>query len=826
MNKFLLFIAMLIVSFVNVQGQQRICGSMDNLDRQKQQDPSLVTRMQQIENQTAAYIAQHAGQNSINSIITIPVVFHVVYNTTAQNIPDAQCIAQLNQLNLDYSHNNTDRTNTPAVWQSISANTNIQFCLAQRTATGVATTGIERKQTSTTSFSTNDNVKHVSSGGMDAWPMGSYLNIWVCNLSGGILGYAQFPGGGSASTDGVVLHYTSVGSMLSPGPSGGAPYNKGRTATHEVGHWLNLYHIWGDEAQCTGTDNVGDTPNQGPENYGCPTFPHTDNCQTASPGVMFMNYMDYVDDGCMNMFTTGQSTRMNALFTTGGSRVSIASSMGCSPPSTASCGVPASLTTTAITTSAATLNWAAVTGATSYNIQYKVSTATTWNSTTSSTTSKSLTGLLSGTTYQWQVQSVCSGGTSTYATAVTFTTTAATNCGTPANLTSTATTNTATLNWTAVTGATSYNIQYKTNAASVWNTTTSTTNSKSLSGLLAATTYQWKVQSVCSAGTGTYSTTATFTTLAASSCGIPVNPVSTAITASSATLSWTVVSGATSYNVQYKTSSASTWTTVSTSTMSYTLSGLTASTVYQWQVRSICSAGTGSWSALASFTTAATGCTDNYESNNSYTVASTIPTNTTISALIGSTTDSDWFRFTTTSPNTKIKITLSNLPADYDVRLYSSGLSYLAVSQNGGTTSETIIYNATVGASYYIRVYGYSGAFSATQCYNLRVSTSSLNFKLSGEPEETEIPQAINELKLYPNPVRDNVSISFNSPVDQSATLRVFDLMGKTLFIVPVELNMGDNKFSYDLSNVPQGIYFAELQNGSEKIITKFIVEK
>src|SRR5207253_634101 len=120
---------------------------------------------------------------------------------------------------------------------------------------------------------------------------------------------AQFPGG-PASTDGVVVLYSSVGSIASPGTE--LHYNLGRSATHEIGHWLNLFHIWGDDnGSCNGSDQVSDTPNQGNNNFGCPSFPHTDNCASGN-GVMFMNYMDYTDDDCMNMFTAGQKDRMQA----------------------------------------------------------------------------------------------------------------------------------------------------------------------------------------------------------------------------------------------------------------------------------------------------------------------------------------------------------------------------------------------------------------------------------------------------------------------------------------------------------------------------------
>ena len=164
-------------------------------------------------------------------------------------------------------------------------------------------------------------MKRSSTGGDDAWDASQYLNIWCCNLGGGLLGYAQFPGG-AAATDGVVFLYSSIGSVAQPGTY--SPYNLGRTATHEVGHWLNLRHINGD-TNC-GNDLVSDTPTQQALNFGCPAFPHV-TCSNGPNGDMFNNYMDYGDDNCLNMFTAGQGTRMTAALN--GPRVSIKTSPGC-----------------------------------------------------------------------------------------------------------------------------------------------------------------------------------------------------------------------------------------------------------------------------------------------------------------------------------------------------------------------------------------------------------------------------------------------------------------------------------------------------------------
>ncbi len=714
----------------------RSCGTMDNLQRLLQEDPALAGRMQQIENQTAAYVAaraQNSPGNTVQSIITIPVVFHVVYANAAQNISDAQCIAQLNQLNLDYAHINTDASNAPAPFLSVAANTQVQFCLAQRDPNGNSTTGVIHKSTTTSSFSSNDNVKHNSTGGDDAWSSVNYLNIWSCNLGGGLLGYAQFPGG-TASTDGVVFLYSSIGSMLQPGTA--SPYNLGRTATHEIGHWLNLRHIWGD-ANC-GNDFVGDTPTQQTSNFSCPSYPHV-TCSNGANGDMFMNYMDYTDDGCMNMFTAGQTTRMQAIFASGGQRVGILSSLGCVPPVVVSCGLPVAQATTGITTSAATINWSAVSGATSYNVQYRVNGTSTWTSTTSSANSKALSGLAASTTYEWQVQAVCASGSSAFTGSSTFTTAAiVVTCGvSTANATTGITTSSATINWTAVSGAISYNLQYRVNGSATWTSTTSATNSKSLSGLAASTTYEWQVQTVCSAGTSAFTGSSTFTTSAV-----------------------------------------------------------------------------------------ATGCSDIYEPNNTSTVSAQIPTNVDINALITPSGEYDWYNFVTTSPNSNIKITLTNLPGDYDIRLYNSNKSQLAISQNGGTTSEQIIRNTTTAGTYYIRVYGYAGANSSTQCYDLKVATGSAAFRTVDENQSITEAVAVSDMVIYPNPATDLVNVAFNGVQDEKVSIRIFDMVGRTIRSETFTTESGLNKFNINLHQVVQGVYFVELTSANTKIVKKLVLDK
>jgi len=307
---------------VAVQAQTRNCGTMQHLDEIKQNDPQVEQRMQVEESVIQNWIANNP-ESLMPNVISIPVVVHIVYNTSAQNVSDNDVYSQIQVLNEDFRKTNPDASSVPSAFSGVAADCEIEFCLAVRDPSGNTTNGITRTYTSSSSFSTNDNMKHNSSGGKDAWSTSDYLNIWVCNISGSILGYAQFPNSGSANEDGIVIDYAYFGDI-----SATYPYHKGRTATHEVGHWLNLRHIWGD-ATC-GNDYVSDTPTQASSNGGCPSFPSTSSCTGNAPnGDMFMNYMDYTYDACMYMFSAGQKTRMRA--TLNGSRSSLQSSNGCVP---------------------------------------------------------------------------------------------------------------------------------------------------------------------------------------------------------------------------------------------------------------------------------------------------------------------------------------------------------------------------------------------------------------------------------------------------------------------------------------------------------------
>lgn len=309
---------------------QRNCGTMDRLAKMIQENPALLLQMEQSKNSLQNYINQNYSIiNEERVIYTIPTVVHVVYRNANENVSDAQIFSQIDALNKDYRKLNTDISQVPSAWTSLASDVGIEFCLASRDPQGNPTTGITRTASSQSTFDTsNDNMKFDNTGGKSAWPSDQYLNLWVCDLDGTLLGYAQFPGQGSPATDGVVIDFDDFGTI----GTASAPFNLGRTATHEIGHWLGLYHIWGDEPNCAQDDGIADTPQQKDKNYGCPSFPQGSSqtggsCSGSNPGSMFMNYMDYVNDACMYMFTNGQKVNMIAALTQ--QRAALLTSNGC-----------------------------------------------------------------------------------------------------------------------------------------------------------------------------------------------------------------------------------------------------------------------------------------------------------------------------------------------------------------------------------------------------------------------------------------------------------------------------------------------------------------
>jgi hypothetical protein len=276
--------------------KRRTCAQMVVHELLAETKPEYRARRLEAEADTRRRIDSGEATKVAAKLVTIPVVVNVVYATDEENISDGQVNSQIKALNRDYRAKNADKSKVPSAWKSLVVDANIAFELE----------AITRTETEVESFGPDDKVKAKKTGGADPRQTDRYLNIWVCNLGEGLLGYAQFPGG-PAKTDGVVILHTAFGTQ----GTASVPFNKGRTATHEVGHFLSLRHIWGDRNDCSGNDFVADTPPAQAANNGKPKFPHI-TCNNGPSGDMFMNYMDYVDDDTMVMFTVGQVARMNA----------------------------------------------------------------------------------------------------------------------------------------------------------------------------------------------------------------------------------------------------------------------------------------------------------------------------------------------------------------------------------------------------------------------------------------------------------------------------------------------------------------------------------
>lgn len=317
--------------FFAAHAQVQRCHTDEYLEELKKADAGLEARIEHSRMQAAQYkngiATQKSGQRAI---ITIPVVVHVMHNDeavgTGANISDTQIFSQIEVLNDDYNALNADLADVPAHFSGIVGNAEIEFCLAQLDPEGNPTTGIERVSMGA-SGTWSDNLKPGT-----IWDNSKYLNLWVAELSGGTLGYATFPGT-SPTADGVVVDYRYFGKT--PANPFSSDFDLGRTATHEIGHWLGLDHSF--QSGCAGLtaadcgsqgDRICDTPPTANANYGCNLSVNRNTCtETPDQPDMWMNYMDYMDDACLFMFTQEQVSEMRAVLNT--SRSGILNSIAC-----------------------------------------------------------------------------------------------------------------------------------------------------------------------------------------------------------------------------------------------------------------------------------------------------------------------------------------------------------------------------------------------------------------------------------------------------------------------------------------------------------------
>lgn len=295
----------------SVNSEFKNCGTIEGYP---EDHPNYLKHKKKIEEQNKRIkeLIANPSREINNGIITIPVVFHIIHEGSNigvnENLAVSQVQDQLDQLNDDFRRTNSDANNTLLFFGSVAADTEIEFCLASYDPIGYPSSGVTRHLAYDFTFITptsgcisksrfENYIKPETS-----WDRDRYLNIWVAPSLCGLYGYAQFPDQGDADTDGVVVHHSTVGSLQRPNLTATDGINKGRTTTHEVGHFLNLYHPFG--GGCSGSDFVSDTPSVEDENRGC-DLSHV-SCGSLD---MVQNYMDYTDDTCKNLFTFGQKTR-------------------------------------------------------------------------------------------------------------------------------------------------------------------------------------------------------------------------------------------------------------------------------------------------------------------------------------------------------------------------------------------------------------------------------------------------------------------------------------------------------------------------------------
>ncbi|QCK14943.1 zinc metalloprotease [Mangrovivirga cuniculi] len=328
------FLALLIITLIQFRAfSQEKCGTV-LLSKQKYGDSyqKKVLNFERWINKKESESTEIFKTNEEN-VVQIPVVIHIVHNGESlgieSNIPQEQILNQLETLNEDFRRMNADSVFTRNIFKPFAADTQIEFVLAKQDPNGLPTTGIIRTQGPQNSYSLSQSDESELKAA-SYWPAEDYLNIWVAELSFTLIGYAQFPvsdlpGLESAKddrlTDGVVIDYEYFGTGFNTVPS-----SKGRTLTHEIGHFFGLRHVWGD-GDCSASDYVNDTPDQLTSTNGCP-----ENSFTCGSEDMFENYMDYTRDECMNIFTVDQSSRMHIILNESPRRASLLNSPGLIQP--------------------------------------------------------------------------------------------------------------------------------------------------------------------------------------------------------------------------------------------------------------------------------------------------------------------------------------------------------------------------------------------------------------------------------------------------------------------------------------------------------------
>ncbi len=324
----ILLVSIILLSFKTLAQKKRVCGF--------KHFPN-----QQAELELERVLSSHISRAKKSEVVySIPVVVHVIHNNSSEttgginnsNISDEQVLSQIEVLNEDFRRNHSDTTNTPSVFLDVAADVGFEFCIASFDPDGQPTTGITRHYSDDLPFDSRNSLQNRRLKNYGYWPADQYLNIWVTELDDDVLGYATFPSDidleglenytTDLTNDGIVIDHRVFGRNI--GTSQFGNYNLGRTTTHEVGHWFGLYHIWGDQNNCTASDYCDDTPSQFESTTGCPT--DQGSCTNRD---MYENFMDYSYDACMNIFTIDQKNRMRTVMELSPRRKSLLSSTGC-----------------------------------------------------------------------------------------------------------------------------------------------------------------------------------------------------------------------------------------------------------------------------------------------------------------------------------------------------------------------------------------------------------------------------------------------------------------------------------------------------------------
>ncbi|MEM7657551.1 MAG: M43 family zinc metalloprotease, partial [Bacteroidota bacterium] len=494
-----------------LSAQSEGCATMEHHQHLLDTYPDMLPLRAEIEQFTQAFVQQ--GEPLSAPVYTIPVVVHIVWKDSSQRLPLAHIQEQINSLNQDFRRMNADTNLTPAAFQAVAADVELEFCLASQTPDGAPSNGILYVPTTENDFTiATDEVKFSNLGGSDAWPRAEYLNLWVCQLeAGGVTGYATLPGGPPA-IDGVVVDVDYVGSPASPAANGSI----GRVLTHEVGHWFNLNHVWGD-GDCSVDDGVADTPIQDGPIYDCPSFPLL-NCNTGPDGAMFMNYLQYVDDSCMNLFSQGQKTRMRAQLQAGSFRFSLRNSPGCD--SSTQCPMTSGLAGQSSQPDQVELSWFETTYAGSYELRYRPLGSGSWSTASASEPATTIPGLSTCTIYEWQVRTLCVGQSYGPYSLLQYVTTAGCQqgCGAPDSITLEPGIKSGLLQWSPSPNALTYQVQYQALGDTTWQDTLVTDTSLMMEDLRFCQSYRYRLQSRCLEGYSGFSLVDTFTTVCDNYC--------------------------------------------------------------------------------------------------------------------------------------------------------------------------------------------------------------------------------------------------------------------------------------------------------------------